>query len=498
MKKTAMALTVIMGMTAAVPNISMATTATGGFKDTDKHWSMSYVERLYKEGYVKGSNGYFKPDSTLKTEDFLIMALKVVKPEFKDLTAGEGQKYYTPYLEKAAEIGLIKDAGSDEVSQYEGRDMPRELAVQVVDRALALMGDTTEANKDLSFKFKDFKIVNDINKDAVLKAYQLGIIKGSNGNFEPKNPLTRAEAAVLITKLMDKSMRDSVTVSKNTKDYGETVNYFLNAFLAQVKNKTVVIEKDKSGLKNSGDVWYSEKPITMKGKLTNWWTDQEFEDQTTGKSANGKERHNNSIGLSVLDLEIKDWLSLDRVGGNFIPYNGELMFINVDGVQDGKAHRYYEMPQKNLNRLAYDLAKYSTQYAETNGYYAQMFTISDSHMYFGVSTDYDHYVTSIGHVSLYPNPKETQKLSNLPFAPQVSFCVESGKDLNKHTAYILQTFKRVYGDKDGEAIFKMFKDYCQGKDRYSESKTVYKTYNGIKLCFSDAQAVVPLLESTLK
>lgn len=497
MKRTAMTLAVAIGLTTVIPSVSVAT-VSGSFKDTEKHWSKSHVERLYQEGYVKGSNGYFKPDSTLKTEDFLIMALKVVKPEFKELTASEGQKYYTPYLEKAAEIGLIKDAGSDEVPQYEGRDMPRELAVQVVDRALALMGDKTEANKDLAFKFKDYNLINDINRNAVLKSYQLGIIKGSNGNFEPKNPLTRAEAAVLITKLMDKSMRDTVIVSKNTKDYGETVNYFLNAFLAQVKSKPVVIEKDKSGLINSGDVSYTEKPIMMKGKLTNWWTDQEFEDFTTGKSASGKERHNDGIGLSVLDLEIKEWLGLDGVGGNFIPYNGELMFINVDGVQDGKAHRYYEMPQKNVNRLAYDLAKYSTQYAETNGYYAQMFTMKDSHMYFGVSTDYDHYVTTLGDVSLYPNPRTTQKLAELAFAPQVSFSVESGDKLNRNSTYFLQTFKRVYGEKDGEAIFKMFKDYCQGKDRFSGSKTIYKTYNGIQLCFIDGQAVDPCLYSTIK
>jgi hypothetical protein len=498
MKKTAIILSGIIAASAALPNFASSPVSPSSFKDTQNHWSKDYVERLYKEGYVKGNGGNFYPNQALKTEDFLIMVVKVVKPEFKDLTAAEGQSYYKPYLEKALEIGLIKDAQYDEVPQYEGRPMPRELAVQVVDRALTLMGEQAEADHGLEYKFDDYKIINSANQNAVLKAYQLGIIKGSDGKFEPKNPLSRAESAVLITKLMDKSMRDTVIVSKNTKDYGETVNYFLKAFLAQVKSKTVVIEKDKNGLKNTGDVWYSEKPIVMKGKLTNWWTDQEFEDLTTGKSANNGGRHNNSIGLGVSDLSVKEWLGLEEVGGNFIPYNGEMMFINVDGVHDGKAHRYYEMPQKNLNRLAYDLAKYSTQYAETNGYYAQMFTIKDSHMYFGVSADYDHYGTSIADICLYPNPKKTQKLAEISLAPQVGFSVESGEKLNRNSDYVLQTFKRVYGDKDGEVIFKMFKDYCQGKHRYSESKTVYKTYNGIKLCFIDGQAVDPCLYSTFK
>lgn len=495
MKKTAMALTVVMSIAAAVPSVSMAVSETSSFKDTEKHWSKSYVERLYKEGYVKGSDGYFKPDGILKTEDFIIMAIKVIKPEYRDLTAGTGEPYYKPYFDKAKEIGLMKEADYDELPQYEGRTMPRELAVQVVDRALALMGEQVAADHGLEYKFNDYKIINDTNKEAVLKAYQLGIIKGSNGSFHPKDPLTRAEAAVLITKLMDKSMRDKMTFSKNTKDYGEVINYFLNGFLSQIQQRTVVIEKKANGVINTGDVDYTEKPIKMGGKLTNWWTDQEFEDDTTGRGTEYFEPYSKQVAMPP-EIDNK---TLKDVGGSYMPYNGQLFYINIAEKHDGKVSRYDLMDKniKNFNRIAYDLTKYGTQYAKLNDLYLQEFIDPDSHVLICLSQNDFSSEYKKGYFAFNKNPANFRE-DDCPFDPVVEFSAEDGAVAKQYADVFNQWFIRVYGANDGPAIYKMYLDYSKGKDRGSKSKSMVKTYNGYQLRFSDGEGVSPCLESTMK
>lgn len=475
---------------------NQVTTALNGttFKDTAKHWGKSYIERLASEGYVKGSNGNFNPDQTLKTEDFLIMALKVIKPEFKEFTAAKGEAYYKPYFEKAKEIGLIKDVNYDEVPQYEGRDMPRELAVQVVDRALSLMGEKGTADHGLEYKFEDYNIINDINKEAVLKAYQLGIIKGSNGNFEPKNPLTRAEAAVLITKLLDKNMRDKMTFSKNTKTYNEVTNWYLNGLQAQVDKRTIVVEKKNSGIINTGDVDYTEKPFKLGGKLVNWWTDQQYEDETTGRATEYNTKYCTKTRFPT-QLEGND---LTDVSGSYLPYDGELLFTNIQEVRNGKCKKYYEMPVNNFNRLSYDLLKYGTQYAKASGNYLTHLVVEDSHFFYGLSATEQNTQCNYGYVAIYTKPAQSAESSNAPFAPQVGFCVEDYETAVDHEALLNQWLIRLYGAQEGPTIFKFYKDYAKGKNRGSKSKPLYKTYKGIQLYFSDAEGVSPYMEATLK
>jgi hypothetical protein len=63
----------------------------------------------------------------------------------------------------------------------------------------------------LDVKREAVKVFNDVSKvapwakDAVQKVEQLGIMKGDNeGNFNPKQPVTREELAVVITNLLNK------------------------------------------------------------------------------------------------------------------------------------------------------------------------------------------------------------------------------------------------------------------------------------------------------
>ncbi len=451
------------------------------FKDVENHWGKTYINRLYKEGFVKGSNGKFNPEEVLKTEDFLIMVLKVIKPEYKDLVATEGQTYYAPFIEKAVEIGLVKsDANFDEVQQYIERSMPRELAVQVVDRALTLMGETVTVDHGLEYKFKDFKIVNDINKEAVLKAFQLGIIKGSNGQFKPKSLLTRAEATVLVTKVMDKATRDKMIFGNNPRVYDEVTEWYLKNFGKQVEKRTVIIEKKANGFINNGDVDFTEKAFSYKGKLINLWTDKEFEDKTLGEATISKERTSTQLSVS----NNMDNLDLTGIGGSYIPNDGEITFVNVDGVQSGKATKHYELPTRNLNRMIYDISKYGTQYATLEQKYLRLLSTTNHISMFITGTS--NINTIQGDITFYKYPKEFAKMAEMKFNPDLSFSVGAYFYLTGNEALFRQNFNRIYGA-DGDAIFNNIKTWMKGRKDSMPDADFTKTYKGITINYIDSQ-----------
>lgn len=466
------------------------------FKDVEKHWGKTYINRLYKEGFVKGSNGKFNPEEVLKTEDFLIMVLKVIKPEYKDLVATEGQTYYAPFIEKAVEIGLVKsDANFDEVQQYIERSMPRELAVQVVDRALTLMGETVTVDHGLEYKFKDFKIVNDINKEAVLKAFQLGIIKGSNGQFKPKSLLTRAEATVLVTKVMDKTTRDKMIFANNPKVYDKVVEWFLKSFEKQVQKRTVIIEKKTNGFINNGDVDFTEKAFSYKGKSLNWWTDKQFEDNVLDQVNLSKEVSSSQLVTGVSEMMSSAELDLKRIGGSFVPHDGEITFVNVDDVQSGKATKHYELPTRNINRMVYDISKYGTQYATLDQSYFRLFSTTNHISLFVAETF--NINTIQGDITFYKYPKEFAKYADMKFSPDLSFSVNTYFNLTRNEALFRQSFSRIYGA-DGDAIFNNVKTWMKGRTKTMPDADITKTYKGITIRYIDSQYTGLTVFMTLK
>lgn len=482
MKKQLITILILSLLTSAsVPAFSQNTNSA--FKDTANHWSKSYVDRLFKEGYVKGSGGNFYPEQALKTEDFLIMVVKVLDPNAKTLSADEGAPYYTPFMNHAAKLGLIK-SDYDEVPQYVERMMPRELAVQVIDRALALKGETVVADHGLEYKFKDYKIINDINKEAVLKTYQLGIIKGSNGNFEPKNPLTRAEAAVLVSKLLDKGLRDKLTFSINPKVFDEVSAWYMNGYDAITGRRTVVIEKKVDGSINNGDRDYFE---TRK-----WWSDQEFENLVMGGISNGSLidvtnsiRH--PVGCTMEEI-VQNKLDLKLAGGYFVR-DGEINLMNYD-YDNPNGFKFYDAEIDNLNRMIYDLTKYTVQFAKENGKIANIEYLGDDKIL--VSYQDDKFTDSLRFgVLVLLNSKEAKKNFKLQSNANISFEYD-GFSWKQDEAYIKQVIYRLYGKDKGAKAFEFLK--ANLKDRTVKSTGDFsKVSNGVWYQLRDVDSNGPYI-----
>lgn len=171
-------------------------------KDIDGHWAEIYIRRLYDlcilEGYKDGS---FHPEQHITRAELTKMSLyaRGIDPmkcydndcgsPFMDLDKWQG-----PWIRPAWDRKIVQ--GYTSTSFKPNRDITRAEATKVI---LATYG-----YGPLSTSKSFFKDVNGWSTGWIEQAHQIGLIQGvGNGNFDPNRPITRAEAAKIIAKMID-------------------------------------------------------------------------------------------------------------------------------------------------------------------------------------------------------------------------------------------------------------------------------------------------------
>lgn len=177
-------------------------TADGYFNDLDGfEWAAEAIIGLAEKNIINGkSNKVFAPSDFVLREEFVKMIVNAagmydntVKSEFTDVYEGE---WYYGFIASAVKNGLISGIG--EKTFGIGTQIKREDMAVIIAR---LMGSDGNAAVQ-SGTFADENEISDYAKAAVAFAAEKGIIKGDDGRFNPKAPLTRAEAAVVLYRYM--------------------------------------------------------------------------------------------------------------------------------------------------------------------------------------------------------------------------------------------------------------------------------------------------------
>lgn len=167
------------------------------FTDLSTHWSKSVLMRLNSYEIMNGyTDGTIRPDSYVSAAEFLTMTVKTL-----GFNAEPGDGYWaTPYIQKAVELELIEP---NEYSDY-GVAITRSQAAKIAANALS---DTNVADENaVKAKIYDYAEIDDVYKPYVLVAYDKKIVNGNHENsFEPSRLITRAEAGVIIGRLIDKN-----------------------------------------------------------------------------------------------------------------------------------------------------------------------------------------------------------------------------------------------------------------------------------------------------
>jgi hypothetical protein len=172
-------------------------------RDIDGHWSEIYVRRLYDLCVVEGyEDGNFRPNANVTRAELVKMGLFAngIEPNrgcydndcgspFNDLDSWQGR-----WVRPAYDRGIVEGYLYDEFRPNQA--ITRAEAVKVV---LATYG-YRPTNDTRSF----FNDVHGWQTGWVERARLIGLVQGiGNGNFDPNRPITRAEAAKVVAKMIE-------------------------------------------------------------------------------------------------------------------------------------------------------------------------------------------------------------------------------------------------------------------------------------------------------
>ncbi|SHE15021.1 outer membrane biogenesis protein BamB [Chlamydia abortus] len=174
------------------------------FSDIAGHWAEDYIMRAVEKGIVSGyPDGTFKPNHPVTRAEFTVMLAGVMKLE------GDGSVLtFTDHdqigawakqaVAQAVQAGIVVGY-SDGSFRPNTRITRAEMAVMIA-RALQL-----ELNANASTGFADDETIPQWAKGAVEAIRKLGIVDGRGGNrFVPNETATRAEATVMLLRLLDR------------------------------------------------------------------------------------------------------------------------------------------------------------------------------------------------------------------------------------------------------------------------------------------------------
>lgn len=172
------------------------------FSDMDNHWSKEAVEAMAELNIINGfEDGSFKPDKKVTRAEFSKMIAVMLglqegnEHQFSDV---DTNSWYAPYVSMTAEAGIVLGSNGEFMPD---EDIMRQDAAVILYRALKNKDELADEQPEAGYK--DAEYISDYAKDAVENLTKRGVLTGADGAFNPKNPMTRGEAATMLYRILD-------------------------------------------------------------------------------------------------------------------------------------------------------------------------------------------------------------------------------------------------------------------------------------------------------
>ncbi|MBQ9604003.1 MAG: S-layer homology domain-containing protein, partial [Firmicutes bacterium] len=168
-------------------------------------WAVPYINDLAAKGVVNGyADGTFKPNANVKRCDFVVMLAKALDlPEGEDNFSDVADGAYYAKAVSAAKAAKIVNGNTDGTFAPNSLITRQDMMV-IAKGALEYAGIETDTNSAVLADFADNAQISAYAKDSAAAMVNAGIVSGSNGKIEPKGNTTRAQAAVIISKICEK------------------------------------------------------------------------------------------------------------------------------------------------------------------------------------------------------------------------------------------------------------------------------------------------------
>lgn len=197
------------GASGSVPTASFTTgtqitpdTGASLFSDISGHWAQSQIELLAKSGVISGYPDLtFKPANYVTRAEFAKMITSFAGISAQDAGMNfadvDESDWFYQYILKAYSGGLVN--GISETEFMPNRQISRQDVCVIIARYLEDQLSGLQASS-----FSDSALVAQYAKEAVDKLSAAGILTGyEDGSFRPQNPITRAETAVILTRVAE-------------------------------------------------------------------------------------------------------------------------------------------------------------------------------------------------------------------------------------------------------------------------------------------------------
>lgn len=222
----------VLGSVTVAMGAEAETAEKAQFTDTEKHWAAEAISKWADYGVLKGNGAVFRPDAPITRAEMAtvldnIMHYQVVaKNTFSDVPAGS---WYENAVLKANAAGVLNGDGRGHATPT--ANITREQAAAMLARAFAVKADQGSGTQ-----FNDVDKISSWAKETVFGMEAAGYIKGSKGNFNPQNNITRAEVVTIVDNAVKAFYNESGTYE------GTVVNGLAIANVKDIVLKNVEIK----------------------------------------------------------------------------------------------------------------------------------------------------------------------------------------------------------------------------------------------------------------
>lgn len=183
------------------------------FVDVQDHWAKEQINNMGSRLIVNGTgNDLYEPASSVTRAEFASIVVRALglrasasELPFNDVST---DSWYFNAVTAAYAYGLVE---GDREGNFNGSDtVTREQAMSIIARAMSITGlaastDAFNVNLLLS-SFADYNQIASWSQESFAQVLQAGLLTGRTDNrLAPKAVLTRAEAAVLVQRLLQRS-----------------------------------------------------------------------------------------------------------------------------------------------------------------------------------------------------------------------------------------------------------------------------------------------------
>ena len=181
-------------------------------------WAAPSVEMLASLGIVNGfEDGTFRPENNITKAEFVKIIISAFGLYNKDaavtLTDNNPEDWYYTYVSSALEkeIAFTDENGAFNPNQF----ITREEMFEVSKRAIAF-ADISLTDATTPILFTDNEDINPVYKESIDYMSSHGIVAGNaDGTLNPKGNSTRAEASVMLTRMLNSALENEKQVFEN-------------------------------------------------------------------------------------------------------------------------------------------------------------------------------------------------------------------------------------------------------------------------------------------